>query len=47
MLKLIIVTLNSHEWPRKTFSLQYQHIIAQASHEDKEKCQFGFQIFIS
>ena len=35
------LTLNSHEWPRQNFSLQYQHNINQISDENKEKYQFG------
>ena len=28
---------NSHKWPRKNFSLQYQYNIKQTSDENKEK----------
>ena len=35
------LTFNSHEWPRKNFSLQYQYNINQISDENKEKDQFG------
>ena len=34
---IIIQPLNSHEWPRENFSLQYQYNIKQTSHENKEK----------
>ena len=33
--------LNSHEWPRQNFSLQYQYNIKQTSDENKEKYQLG------
>ena len=32
---------NFHEWPRKNFSLKYQHNINHISDENKEKYQFG------
>ena len=32
---------NSHDWPRKNVSLQYQYKINQLSVENKEKYQFG------
>ena len=31
--------LNSREWPRQNFSLQYQYNIKQKSDENKEKYQ--------
>ena len=33
--------LNSHEWPKQNFSLQYQYNIKQTSDENKEKYQSG------
>ena len=33
--------LNSHEWPRQNFSLQYQYNIKQTSDENKDKYQLG------
>ena len=38
---LLLLTLNSHEWPRQNFSLQYQYNIKQTSDEKKEKYQLG------
>ena len=35
------LTLNSHEWPRQNFSLQYQYTIEQTIDEKKEKYQLG------
>ena len=32
-----LLTLNSHEWPKQNFSLQYQYIIKQTNDENKEK----------
>ena len=32
---------NSHDWPRKNFSLQYQYNIKQTSDENREKYQLG------
>ena len=32
---------NSHDWPRKNFSSQYQYNIKQTSDENKEKYQLG------
>ena len=37
----LIKPFNSHEWPRKNFSLQYQYNIKQTSDENKEKYQLG------
>ena len=33
--------LNSQEWPRQNFSLQYKYNIKQISDENKEKYKFG------
>ena len=32
-----LLTLNSHEWPKQNFSLQYQYNIKQTNDENKEK----------
>ena len=37
----MLFTLNSHEWPRHNFSLQYQYNIKQTSDEKKEKYMLG------
>ena len=37
----MLLTLNSHEWLRHNFSLQYQYNIQQTSDEKKEKYQLG------
>ena len=33
-----------HWWPRQNFSLQYQYIVKQTSHENKEKYQLGVSL---
>ena len=39
------LTLNSHEWPRQNFSLQYQYNIRGTSDENKEKYQLrGYEL---
>ena len=38
---LVLKLINSHEWPRQNFSLQYQYNINQISDENKEKYKFG------
>ena len=35
--KEVVLTLNSHEWPKQNFSLPYQHNIKQTSDENKVK----------
>ena len=35
------LTLNSCEWPRENFPLQYQYNIKQTNDENKEKYQLG------
>ena len=38
---ILVYLLNSNEWPRQNFSLQYQYNIKQTSDENKEKYQLG------
>ena len=43
---LLVLPFNSHERPRKNFSLQYKYNINQKSDENKEKYQFGDNLLI-
>ena len=40
-----LLTFNSHEWPKKSFSLQYQYNIKQNSDEDISKYQEAIVIW--
>ena len=39
--QIYIKHLNSHEWPRQNFRLQYQHDIKQKSDENEENINWG------
>ena len=40
-MKFQLILINSHEWPKQNFSLQYQYNIKQTSDENIEKYQLG------
>ena len=40
-MKFQLILINSHEWPKQNFSLQYQYNIKQTSGENIEKYQLG------
>ena len=40
-IKFQLILINSHEWPKQNFSLQYQYNIKQTSDENIEKYQLG------
>ena len=40
-MKFQLILINSHEWPKQNFSLQYQYNIKQTSDENIEKYKLG------